>query len=116
MPKMKKFPIDCGRIDFLSPTESAKLLTDDQDPATKNRNRRCETATRIESAEATTTTQQKPIRDRAQNRRHFGYPPTRSVETETFRELTVFFSSQRYFSCWLFFDRKISATIFFRKN
>lgn len=32
MPKMKKFPIDCGRIDFLSPTESAKLLTDDQDP------------------------------------------------------------------------------------
>ncbi len=32
MPKMKKFPIDCGRIDFLSPTESAKLLGDDQDP------------------------------------------------------------------------------------
>jgi integrase len=32
MPKMKKFPIDCGRIDFLSPTESAKLLADNQDP------------------------------------------------------------------------------------
>lgn len=32
MPKMKKFPEDSGRIDFLSPIESAKLLNDKEDP------------------------------------------------------------------------------------
>jgi integrase len=32
MPKMKKFPIDGGRIDFLSPIESAQLLTDTGHP------------------------------------------------------------------------------------
>lgn len=32
MPKMKKFPESGGRIDFLSPIESAKLLSDSQDP------------------------------------------------------------------------------------
>ncbi len=32
IPKIKKFPIGVGRIDFLSPIESAKLLTDKEDP------------------------------------------------------------------------------------